>query len=173
MYKTIVMTTKRKSSSKKKKHPVNISVIIIIVALIAILSYAISYLFIHDASDEEMVTTNRNQTEMEQPAKGNTTIITLLEGSWYSEYDGSILTIGNNSFKLEFPGVDGSKITKGSVIIKGDEVILMNQSNSKTCVDKPGKYKWSVSNKTKLSFTKINDPCPGRVERMVAGWERI
>ncbi len=168
----MVMAKKRKANSKKKPS-VNISLILIIIVLIAILSYGISYLFIHDASDEKMVTTDRNKTEAEHPAKGNTTIITLLEGSWYSEYDGSILTINNKTFQLEFPGVDGSKTTKGSVIINGNEVIFMNQSTSKSCVDKPGKYKWKVSGKTKLSFSKINDPCPSRVERMMAGWEKI
>ena len=166
------MSAKKKSVSKKRG-PINLSLIIIIVVLVMILSYAISYFFIHNASNEDVVNTQRNQTETKQANKGNISIITLLEGSWYSTYDGSILTISTSSFKLELPGVDGSKTVSGSVIIKGKEVIFMNDSSSKVCTDKPGKYSWSVKDKDNLTFTKINDPCTSRTERMIAGWERF
>jgi len=166
------MSAKTKSGSKKRG-PINLSLIIIIVVLVMILSYAISYFFIHDASKKEVVNTQRNQTEAKQVNKGNATIITLLEGSWYSSYDGAILSINSSSFKLELPGVDGSKAVSGSVIINGKEVIFMNDPASKVCTDKPGRYSWSVKDKNNLSFTKINDPCISRAERMVAGWERF
>ena len=166
------MSVKRKPSSKKRGS-INFSLIIIIVALIALLSYAISYLFISDATNKEVVNTSRNQTEVKAPNKGNTSIVTLLEGSWYSNYDGTILTISSLTFKLEFPGVEGSKIIHGSVIVNGQEVIFMNDSTSKTCTDKPGKYSWAVKNRNILNFTKINDSCKGRSDRMAGGWERI
>jgi uncharacterized protein (UPF0333 family) len=166
------MSAKKKSGSKKRGS-FNLSLIIIIVVLVMILSYAISYFFIHDASNKDVVNTQRNQTETKQVKKGKASIITLLEGSWYSTYDGTILSISTSSFKLEFPGVDGSKAVSGSVIINGNEVIFMNDSASKVCTDKPGKYSWSVKDKNNLSFTKINDPCTGRAERMTAGWERF
>jgi uncharacterized protein YpmB len=168
------MVAKRKPAKGKNKGHVNISIVIIIVILVAILSYAVSYLFIHDVSnDEEVVSTQRNQTNTEQTSKGTTSIITLMEGSWYSTFDGSILTISASSFKLEFPGVDGSKIINGSVIINGNEVIFTNDKKAKTCAGTPGKYSWEVKDRDKLSFKKINDPCPTRSERMAAGWEKL
>jgi hypothetical protein len=168
------MTAKQKRAKAKSKGHVNISIVIIIIILIAILSYAVSYLFIHDASnDEEVVSTQRNQTKTEQVNKGTASIVSLLEGSWYSIYDGSMLTISATAFKLEFPGVDGSKVINGSVTINGNEVVFIYNKKNNACDKKPGKYIWEVKDKNNLTFKKVSDPCKGRSERMTAGWERL
>ncbi len=166
------MSAKRKQT-KKKKSSLNFSIVLIIIVLVAILSYAITYLFINNTPKEDVVVSHRNQ-KTEMPAgKGTAAVKSPLEGSWYSTYDGTMLTITGTTFKMEFAGVDQNKIIKGTLLIKGAEVILMNDSSSKTCVDKPGKYSWGVKNNDNLFFTKINDPCSGRVARMTGGWERF
>ncbi|RLD87771.1 MAG: hypothetical protein DRJ09_09650 [Bacteroidetes bacterium] len=166
------MSAKRKKA-KKKKSSVNLSILLVIIILVAILSYAISYLFINNTSQENVVVTHRNQKSEAAATKGTTEIKSPIEGSWYSTYDGTMLTITGTTFKMEFAGVDESKPKKGTLLIKDAEVILMNDSSSKTCVDKPGKYSWKVVDDNNLFFTKINDPCPNRVERMIGGWERF
>ena len=166
------MSAKRKQA-KKKKSSVNLSILLIIIILVAILSYAISYLFINNTPKEDVVITHRNEKTEAPVTKGTTAIKSPIEGSWYSTYDGTMLTITGTSFKMEFAGVDESKPVKGTLLIKGNEVILMNDSSSKACVDKPGKYSWKVENNNNLFFKKINDPCSNRVDRMTGGWERF
>ncbi len=166
------MSAKR-NQKKKKKSSVNLSILLIIIILVGLLSYAVSYLFINKTSQEEVVVTHRNDKIKVHDSKGTAEIRSPIEGSWYSNYDGTMLTITGTSFKMEFAGVDESKIIKGTLLIKGTEVIFMNNSSSKTCVDKPGKYSWKVKNKDNLFFTKINDPCSSRVDRMTGGWERF
>ncbi len=166
------MSAKRKQA-KNKKPSVNLSILLIIIILVAILSYAISYLFINNTPKEEAVVTHRNEKGRAIVSKGTTEIKSPLEGSWYSTYDGTMLTITGTTFKMEFAGVDESKPIQGTLLIKGQEVILMNKATSKTCVDKPGKYSWKVVDKDNLLFTKISDPCSNRVERMIGGWERF
>lgn len=165
------MPTKRKI--KKKRYSVNFSILLIIIVLVAILSYAVSYFFINNDQKDNVVVTQRNETTNMHEIKGTAEIISPIEGSWYSNYDGTMLTITGIVFKMEFAGVDESKVIKGTLLIKGSEVILINDPHSKICINKPGKYSWKIENKEKLFFTKINDPCTSRVDRMIGGWERF
>lgn len=166
------MSAKRKQA-KKKKSSVNFSILLVIIILVAILSYAISYLFINNTPQEDSVVIHRNEKPEASAIKGTTEIKSPIEGSWYSTYDGTMLTITGTTFKMEFAGVDESKLIKGTLLIKKAEAILMNDSSSKTCVDKPGKYSWKVVDNNNLFFKKINDPCAYRVDRMTGGWERF
>jgi len=166
------MSAKRKQT-KKKKSSINLPILLIIIVLVGLLSYAISYLFINNTPQEEIIVTQRNVKTEVPSSKGTAEIMSPIEGSWYSTYDGTMLTITGTTFKMEFAGVDESKIIKGTLLIKDAEVIFMNDSSSKTCVDKPGKYSWMVKEKNTLNFTKINDPCSNRVDRMIGGWERF
>ncbi len=166
------MSAKRKKT-KKKKPSVNLSILLIIIALVAILSYAISYLFINNTPNEDVVVTHRNEKTKTAVNKGTAEVESPLEGSWYSNYDGTMLTISGTTFKMESAGVDESKVIKGTLLVKGSEIIIMNSASAKSCMDKPGKYSWKVENKDKLFFAKINDPCINRVDRMTGGWERF
>jgi len=165
------MSAKQKQT--KKKSSVNLPILLIIIVLVGLLSYAVSYLFINNTPQEEVVVTQRNVNTEVSAGKGTTEIMSPIEGSWYSTYDGTMLTISGTSFKMELAGVDESKVIKGTLLIKEAEVIFMNDSSSKTCVNKPGKYWWKVKDKDNLFFTKINDPCSNRVDRMIGGWERF
>ena len=166
------MAAKRKTNPKKRGH-INLSILLIIIALIAILSYAISYLFINNTSIDDVVTNHRHQAKVENTNRGNSSINSPIDGSWYSTYDGTILTIKGTTFIMESASVDENKTISGTILFKGSEIIIMNDSTSKTCVNKPGKYLWKIENSETLSFIKINDPCSGRVDRMTGGWKKF
>jgi len=166
------MAAKRKTNPKKRGH-LNLSILLIIIALIAILSYAISYLFINNTSTDDVVTNQRHQAKVENTNRGNSSINSPIDGSWYSTYDGTMLTIKGATFIMESASVDENKTVKGTILIKGSELIIINDSVSKTCVNKPGKYSWKTENNETLTFIKINDPCSGRVDRMTGGWEKF
>lgn len=166
------MSAKRKTNSKKRGH-INLSILLIIIALIAILSYAISYLFINNTSSNDVVTNQRHRPKIEKINKGLALINSPIDGSWYSTNDGTMLTIKGTTFIMESASVDESKTIKGTILLKGSEIIIMNDSSSKMCVNKPGKYSWKIENNETLTFIKINDPCSGRVNRMTGGWEKF
>jgi hypothetical protein len=166
--------SKLHKSGDKHKSGINLSVLIIIVALLAILSYALSFLFIHDASDEqELVTTKPNHLSKEDISKGDVKIITPINGSWYSTYDGAILTVDGTTFKIETPSVDNSTVIKGTITLTGNEVTFNYDSDSKLCAKIPGKYRWKIDGQKKLFFIVINDRCKSRSERMSSPWERF
>jgi len=163
----------RKKTNAKKRGGLNLSIILIIVALIAILSYAISYLFIHNTSTDDELTNQRHQAKVENTNRGNSSINSPIYGSWYSSYDGTILTITGNTFKMESANVDENKTVHGTILINGSEIIFMNDSTVGICTDLPGKYSWKVENSETLTFIKINDSCTSRVDRMTGGWEKF
>ena len=166
------MAKKKKKAQKGSLKLTNIAILLVIIALLAILSYALSFLFIGDASTEDEVILKRS----EQPVngtKGNVNIITPLEGTWYSSYDGSILTISGTSFKLETPSVDNNNVITGELVFKNNEVVVIYKKGSKTCMDIKGIYKWVLTGKDNLSFKLISDKCNNRTERFGVDWERI
>jgi hypothetical protein len=163
-----------RKSSKKNKASINLSILLIIIVLLAILSYALSFLFINDASDEQeiMVTKPNHLSESEVP-KGDVKIITPINGVWYSTYDGAILSIDGTAFKLELPSVQESKVIKGTLSLAGKEVVFTYTENSQTCKGIPGRYHWETKGQNKIIFEIISDKCTSRTERMSALWERF
>lgn len=167
------MSGKRKPS-KKNRGSINLSILLIIIALLAILSYALSFLFINDASDDQqLITTKPNNLAKEEIKSEDVKILTPINGSWYSTYDGSILTIDGTTFKQETPSVDNSKIITGTIEVIGNEVVFKYNGNSKTCAEIPGKYRWKIEDKKKLIFILVSDGCKARSERMSAPWESL
>ncbi len=166
--------SRARKSSKKNKGNINLSILLIIIALLAILSYALSFLFINDASGEqEMITQKPNRLTKDELPKGDVKIITPINGRWYSTYDGAILTIDGTSFSLEIPSVDEAKAVKGTLALTGNEVTLKYDNSSKTCAGIAGRYHWKLEGQDKLVFKLINDDCKARSERMNAEWERF
>ena len=164
------MTSARSASKKKKRQVPSISIIIIIIALLAILSYALSFLFIRDASESDVITTRRNQNEAPASGKGTAS---PLNGNWYSTYDGAIMTINGNTFKLEMPGVDKNKVLSGMITWQGNKVEFVYNKTSETCGGDKGRYEWRMPTKDLLLFKKISDACTSRAERMTAPWDRF
>ncbi len=160
--------------SKKNKGTVNLFILLIIIALLAVISYVVSFLFINDASEEQQMITKRpNQLTEEELPDGEVKIITPINGRWYSTYDGAMLSVDGTSFTLEIPSVDASKIVNGTLSLSGDEVVFKYNESSKNCSGKPGKYYWKMQGQDKLVFKMINDDCSARAERMSSVWERF
>lgn len=166
------MAKKKKNTQKGYLKLTNVAILIVIIALLVILSYALSFIFIDDASTGEKVYTKRSE-QVTNGIKRNVNIVTPLEGTWYSSYDGSILTVTGTSFKLEKPSVDAGNVIQGELTFLDKEVVIVYKKGSGTCKGIKGKYKWKPIGKYKLELKLISDKCKNRAERFSVQWEKI
>lgn len=170
---------KRKSRSTRKKKTNSFTILIIVVSIIAILAFAITYLVMQgDTVDEN----NSPITTQQKPvgSKNNGTSSDAqkndkvnLQGTWASYSDGAMLTITGRDYTIELPNVEGTIIEKGKVQITEGKIIFVNTEEDSDCGVKPGKYGFSLQGTDEITFELIEDNCTSRSGRIVATWFKV
>lgn len=167
---------KKRKSRKKPANNNSMLTLIAIVAVLAIVSVTTAYFILNDDGEIDPVETidvieikTDDKTEI---TKEQISIITPIDGTWVSNYDGAMLSISGTTFTLELPSVDASGTAKGSITVQSTLVIFLNKTGNKTCIGKEGHYKYSFEN-NELILTKIKDPCENRSERMTESWFKL
>jgi hypothetical protein len=91
-----------------------------------------------------------------------------IEGTWVSNYNGTMLTIEGRTVTLESPSVDDFNKITGKIIIEENIVTFTYENGS--CKDLEGHYLYSIDEKGELFFKLIKDSCPHRLEVMTKTW---
>ncbi len=153
-----------KKRSKKSHHKNNnVLIFFAIVLILAIISVVAAYYLSGEDS-------NLNSTKINKTEKVNQ-LATPIEGTWVSNYDGTMLTIEGRSVTFESPSVDESNKVSGEFTIQDNIVTFSNINGS--CKDIEGHYLYSIDNKGELFFKLIKDSCPKRIELMTASWFKL
>lgn len=134
-------------------------IFIAIVIVLAIISIVAAY-FITDEKDEaksETEATSENANE--------------LNGTWVSNYDGTLLTIKGTDVVFEMPSVDESSKIKGNILLEKNIVTFLPSDGP--CGIEEGHYLYSIDENGELFFKLIKDKCKSREERMSMTWFKL
>lgn len=171
------MAKHRTSTRKKKKKPNSFVIFLLVVILLALVSFGISYFMLDNGAiaPEVIKTTPASQEEsISETAKQKVTTKELdpIQGTWVSNYDGTMMTIQAGSFTLESPAVDNPEKIKGSIGIN-KTIITFVFSGKNTCGSVEGHYEYQLEAGGEIYFKKIKDPCSMRSELMSASWFKL
>lgn len=152
---------KRSRSSTNKNN--NVLIFFAIVLILAIISVVTAYYL--SGEDSNSNPTKVNETEKAiQP-------VTPIEGTWVSNYDGTMLTVEGRTVTFESPSVDESNKVTGEITIEENIVSFTDEDGS--CKNLEGHYLYSIDEKGELFFKLIKDSCPKRLELMTASWFKL
>lgn len=172
------MAKRRTSTRKTKKSPNSFVIFLFVIIILALLSFGISY-FVLDKKNtiqSEAVATElpdqKVQPVSDQTTKEDLMEMTHLQGTWVSNYDGTMLTIQSGSCTFESPAVDSSDKMKGSIQVNKSIVTFVFAGKS-TCGSSEGHYEYQLEGDGEIFFKKIKDPCQMRSELMSASWFRL
>jgi len=168
-------TTYRKSKKKKNNSFV---VFLIVVIVLALLSFGISYFMLNKekAIETEAVETTvpmQDKVVPDDPQKKEDVVeMNHLQGTWVSNYDGTMLTIMGSDCTFESPSVDSPQKTKGTIQVNKSIVTFVFGGNN-PCSTSEGHYEFQLEGNGEVFFKKIKDPCQMRSELMSASWFRL
>lgn len=168
------MTAKSRKRKTGKTKVSGVWIFLAIVVVLAIVSMLISYFWISEEKPDVLLLPSQEKVEKTETPPAATQIPAReIQGTWVSNYDGTMLTIKGFDFELEQSGVDESGIIKGSLAIEGNIVTFVNTSGTEVCKGPEGHYLYSIDVNGELFFKLIKDPCSGRKERMTASWFKL
>ncbi len=100
-------------------------------------------------------------------------INSLLNETWISNEDGSMLTIeSNNTFTLDFPGVDENKTVKGNISLDGNKITFLTKDDSYLSPGIKGTYEFKIK-KGELHLILIEDKSKRRKRLFTKGWYKL
>lgn len=156
--------SKRRSRKPAGKNN-NFLVFLAIIIVLAIISMVAAY-FIN--GDESRPTTTSDDIQV---IKKTDNRITPIEGTWVSNYDGTMLTIEGLTVVFESPSVDESSKISSNISVEENIVTFIDESGA--CKNIEGHYLYSLDENGELFFKLIKDKCPKRQELMTMSWFKI
>ena len=172
-------TKKRRNKKSNKKKGVDITSIILIVSILAITLWFISKYFINEIRDnkdvvakdvshtEALLPLNNEGKDVKTKVEKNNYAISL-NGCWMSTTEGAVLSVSNNTYRLDFMGVDSDEPIIGKFSLKDNIITFINKDMP--CADEKGEYEIIVSNND-VRFRCINDNCTKRKATLTTEWE--
>jgi len=156
------MPTRKKTNRKQINN--NVLIFLAIVIVLALISVVIAY-FIADKKGDEANNTNKTVQKNEK------NIISVLEGTWVSHYDGTMLTIKGQKVTFEMPSVDDRGKINGEINIEKNIVTFFQTDGP--CGKEEGHYLYSIDQKKELFLKLIKDNCSSRKELMSMTWFKL
>lgn len=157
------MPPPKKRSRKAAGKNNNLLIFFAIVLILAIISVVAAYYL----SGEDSNSIHAKINETEEASKE----VTPLEGTWVSNYDGTMLTIEGRDITFESPSVDESSKVTGVIAVEENIVTFNDKIGS--CKNIEGHYLYSIDAKGELFFKLIKDSCPKRLETMTVSWFKL
>jgi len=175
------MAKRRTASRKKKKNLSPFVVFLIVIVVLALLSAGISYFMLNDGERSTVgVKTENAPSEELLPGKTVTTPEqlpqetggSLLDGTWVSNYDGTMMTVKGQTCVFEKPSVD-SPVKVEAVILINKTLVSFIFSEKSTCGSAEGHYEFQLTGESEVFFKRIKDQCKSRSEQMSASWFKL
>lgn len=168
----------KKTTGRKKKTSENsMGKIVIIVAVLAILSVVIAWFLMNKDEQDNLLPdvfkTDNNLNENKNQPTETKLIKTLLDGTWVSNYDGSMLTIENGKFTIETPAVDAGNKYHGFISVENTVVSFIWDTDSKLCPANEAHYSFSFEN-DELKLSKVKENCKTAEKKLTSStWFRL
>lgn len=179
--------SKRKSS--KTKHGILRIVLLLLVVLLSLgaIALAASYVYIrmgekkiikteqnNNMLSEEYISTDTsiNEPKVEKSIEKKVLNPTELEGTWVSTSDGTMLTINNAKFTIDFPSVEVSKPMSGNIQISKRQFTIENTGEKAVCAGEKGNYSFEFINED-LIVKSNKDNCGKRAKALTAKWFKL
>lgn len=175
------MAKRRTASRKKKKNLSPFVVFLIVIVVLALLSAGISYYILNDdGKSAGGLTTEDAQREQVLPGKTATSNEQvpqekggrLLEGTWLSNYDGTIMTIKGETCVFEKPSVD-NPVKVEAAILFNNTLVTFIYSEKSVCGSAEGHYEFHLNGESEVIFKRVKDQCASRSEQMSASWVKL
>ena len=169
------MAKRTKSTGKLKRNKKNNSFtyFLIAVIIIAILSFAITYIVTQaEHEDEVVVTTTNKQTKQDVVNNSKTKMLSEIEGTWASLNDGAMLTISGRDYTLELPNVEGTLVGKGTCLVVGNKITFVDIHGDTDCNISPGVYTFKITS-DEITFEMVDDQCKSRYSMLSATWFKV
>lgn len=147
------MSPRKKTTRSSAGGSNNVILFFAIVLVLAIISVVAAYYLSGEENKQENETTVGNNP---------------IEGTWVSNYNGTMLTIEGLTITVESPSVNESHKVTGKISIEENIVTFTYENGS--CKDIEGHYLYSINEKKELFFKLIKDSCPHRLEVMTMTW---
>ncbi len=164
---------KRRTKSRSTKKNNSFTIFLVVVIILALVSFAISYFVIQ--TDSEIVKDNTNiEVPNTKPAIIKETVKQnpVLDGTWASYNDGAMLTITGHKFSIELPSVESTILASGTLEVVDNTVTFVYTNNNSNCGTTAGVYRFIVVNE-EVTFVKDSDSCGSRVGLLVATWFKV
>ena len=159
--------------SKKRKKRISLGSLVLFFLILAIFSIVVAYFLTHPKQHQEKsANTTPNSSVQTTKTNASQTNNFPLNGTWASDYDGSILDIHGTSFSIEQPSVDSHHVEKGNIFISGNTVTFIYTDSSSLCKGKRGIYLFT-RRKGHLILKLKTDICPDRKEKFATEWDSI
>ncbi len=169
-----MVSRKRKKRSSKKSN--NGLWFLIVFLLLLLVSIFLGYYFTHHTTETNMESEQIRDSltsPLKQNASASQTATGVLDGTWVSEYDGTMMEIRGRRFSLEFPSINHGPLIHGRLKIHDHRIVFIYQTGSTTCNGMQGTYRFEKKPKKRLLFKVITDSCKSRVERMTSAWYQL
>jgi len=165
------MAKRTKSTGKLKRNKKNNSFtyFLIAVIIIAILSFAITYIVTQAEHEDEVVVTTTNKHVVNN---SKTKMLSEIEGTWASLNDGAMLTISGRDYTLELPNVEGTLVGKGTCLVVGNKITFVDTHGDTDCNISPGVYTFKITS-DEITFEMVDDQCKSRYSMLSATWFKV
>ncbi len=165
---------KRKKRSSKKNS--NAFWFLVVFLLLLVVSIFLGYYFTHHTTKTNFESKQMHDSltsPLKQNVPSSKTATGVLDGTWVSEYDGTIMEIRGRRFTLEFPSINHGQMIHGGLKIQDHTIVFTYQTGSSTCNAIQGTYHFEKKPKKRLLFKVITDSCKSRLERMTSAWYQL
>jgi hypothetical protein len=175
------MAKGRNIKRKSNKKPNSFLIFIVVVIVLALVSFGISYLVLDKdketgktaADVEESIVVIPNDKQGDHASDKETLVgMAQLAGTWVSNYDGTMLTIQGSTCVLESPAVDSPEKVSGTIMVN-KSIVTFVFTGKHSCGSTEGHYEYQMEGDGGVFFRKIKDDCKMRSELMSASWFRL
>lgn len=179
---------KRRPASRRKAKPKSagkgilrllLQVLVVLLSL-ALIAFAASYVYLRKQANNDTeqnaaaAVQNNPSTALVAETEGPLTQkaqISVLEGTWVSADNGTMLSFVAENYSIDFPSVEAGKPVKGTFTVKGNRLNLLS-SDASGCETIKGAYTFSIEGDDLQIFLK-EDACAKRSSALVSSWFKL
>lgn len=165
----------KKTSAGKLQGFLKVLVVFLILALIAI---AAGYVYVKQTGTTSSIPPqepgNTLIKEENSPTTENQSVVaekkSVLEGTWVNGENGSMLSIHQSSFTLDYPSVEAGKPINGNIFIQDHKIVI--EVKTEACKTMKGSYSFKLTGDD-LSIKAVNEACQKRENMFQNDWYRL
>lgn len=179
---------KRRPASRRRAKPKSagkgilrllLQVLVVLLSL-ALIAFAASYVYLRKQANNDVqkdataAVQNNPSTALVAETEEHLTQkaqISVLEGTWVSVDNGTMLSFAAENYSIDFPSVEAGKPIKGTFTVKGKRLNMLS-SDAPGCEAIQGNYTFTIEGEDLQIFLK-EDACTKRSNALVSNWFKL